>query len=206
MRAPTVFLVDGDSAAREPLRRWLESAGHSVRAFESATQLLESWDPRAPGCLILELGLGDMSGLDLLEVLRDRGVAPPAIFLTAHADVATAVGAMRGGAFDFFEKPCRPSALLERVRQAIEQDRTVRAREAARSEQQRRLATLTPREVEVMDGMVAGRANKEIAETLGLSVRTVEGHRARLMDKLAASSLADVVRIRLGIEVMAPRP
>jgi RNA polymerase sigma factor (sigma-70 family) len=194
----TVFIVDDDPASRDPLRFLLESVELKVITFASAGEFLDAFDPQTPGCLILDVRLRGMSGLDLQAELNRRGLAVATIFLTGHADVPMAVRAMKNGAFDFLEKPFNDQELLDRVQQAIERDRNARVREAERAEQQHRLEALTPREREVMDLLVEGRANKEAADALGLSVRTIEGHRARLMEKLGANSLADLVRIRLG--------
>jgi RNA polymerase sigma factor (sigma-70 family) len=194
----TVFIVDDDPASRDPLRWLLESVELKVVSFASAGEFLDGYDPRTPGCLILDVRLRGMSGLDLQAELNRRGLAVATIFLTGHADVPMAVQAMKNGAFDFLEKPFNDQMLLDRVQQAIERDRNARAREAEREEQQQRLEALTPREREVMELLVEGKANKEVADVLGLSVRTVEGHRARLMEKLGVNSLADLVRIKLG--------
>jgi RNA polymerase sigma factor (sigma-70 family) len=202
----TVFVVDDDPASRDPLRWLLESVDLKVVTFASAGEFLEQYDPRTPGCLILDVRLRGMSGLDLQAELNRRKLAVATIFLTGHADVPMAVGAMKAGAFDFLEKPFNDQMLLDRVQQAIERDRNARAREAEREEQQRRLEALTPREREVMKLLVEGKANKEAADALGLSVRTVEGHRARLMEKLGANSLADLVRIELGTEAGTAAP
>jgi two-component system, LuxR family, response regulator FixJ len=201
----TVFIVDDDPASRDPLRWLLESVELKVVSFASAAEFLDGYDPRTPGCLILDVRLRGMSGLDLQAELNRRGLAVATIFLTGHADVPMAVRAMKNGALDFLEKPFNDQMLLDRVQQAIERDRNARAREAEREEQQRRLEALTPREREVMELLVEGKANKEVADVLGLSVRTVEGHRARLMEKLGVNSLADLVRIKLGTEgVVSP--
>jgi len=201
----TVFIVDDDPASRDPLRWLLESVELKVVSFASAAEFLDGYDPRTPGCLILDVRLRGMSGLDLQAELNRRGLAVATIFLTGHADVPMAVQAMKNGAFDFLEKPFNDQMLLDRVQQAIERDRNARARESEREEQQRRLEALTPREREVMELLVEGKANKEVADVLGLSVRTVEGHRARLMEKLGVNSLADLVRIKLGTEgVVSP--
>ena len=205
MSDTTVFIVDDDPASRDPLRWLLESVELKVVSFASAAEFLDGYDPRTPGCLILDVRLRGMSGLDLQAELNRRGLAVATIFLTGHADVPMAVRAMKNGALDFLEKPFNDQMLLDRVQQAIERDRNARAREAEREEQQRRLEALTPREREVMELLVEGKANKEVADVLGLSVRTVEGHRARLMEKLGVNSLADLVRIKLGTEgVVSP--
>ena len=205
MSDTTVFIVDDDPASRDPLRWLLESVELKVVSFASAAEFLDGYDPRTPGCLILDVRLRGMSGLDLQAELNRRGLAVATIFLTGHADVPMAVQAMKNGAFDFLEKPFNDQMLLDRVQQAIERDRNARARESEREEQQRRLEALTPREREVMELLVEGKANKEVADVLGLSVRTVEGHRARLMEKLGVNSLADLVRIKLGTEgVVSP--
>lgn len=201
--AATVFLVDGDPAERTRLRRWAAASGLLLRSFRSGRDFLRAYDPDTPGCLLLEGRLPDMSGLELHCELRHRGIDFPTIFLSSRPDIPTVVRAMREGALDFLEKPVDRAILLDRTRQAIEHDHTIRARAVERAERQRRLRALTPRESEVMDLLVAGNANKEIAHTLGLSVRTVEGHRARVMAKLGVGSLTELVRIKLALEPSA---
>jgi two-component system, LuxR family, response regulator FixJ len=193
----TVFVLDDDPAMRDSLRWLIESVGLRVETHASAAELLERYDSARVGCLVLDVRMRGMSGLDLQEELARRGITIPIIIVTGHADVSIAVRAMKGGAFDFLEKPFSDQALLDRVQRAIELDRSTRRARAEREELVLRLAVLTRREREIVDLLVDGKANKEVAAELGLSTRTVEGHRAHIMDKLGLTSFADLVRIAL---------
>jgi FixJ family two-component response regulator len=192
-----VFVVDDDPSVRDGLKWLIESVGLTVRPYASAQEFLEEYEASQPGCLVLDVRLRGMSGLDLQEELVQRGLSIPVIVITGHADVPMAVRALKTGAFDFIEKPFNDQVLLDRIQQAIERDLGGRGRAAERSQMVERLETLTPREREVMDLLVLGKANKEVADALGLSTRTVEGHRARLMEKLAVYSVAELARIDL---------
>lgn len=194
---PTVFVVDDDPAMRDSLRWLLESVGLSVRTYATAAAFLADRDPGAPGCLILDVRMPGMSGLDLQEELGRRGTDLPTIVVTGHAEVPMAVRAVKAGAIDFIEKPFSDQLLLDRVRQAIEIDRQEREARERREEARRRVGHLTPREREVLDLVVVGKANKEIASALGLSPKTVEVHRARVMEKMEVDSLADLIRVAL---------
>jgi FixJ family two-component response regulator len=189
----TVFVVDDDAAVRGSLAMLLKSVSLEVKTFESAGQFLEQLPPEPGGCLVLDIRMPGMSGLELQQQLKLRGCPLPVIFITGHGDVSMAVHAMREGAIDFIEKPFRDQELLDRIYQALELDRS-RRRVADEAVQLReRFAGLTPREHDVMLRIARGQANKVIAIELGLSERTVEIHRAKVMHKTGARSLAELV-------------
>ncbi|MFN2427304.1 MAG: response regulator transcription factor [Candidatus Binatia bacterium] len=191
----TVFVVDDDAAVRSSLRELMMSVPLPVETFASGPEFLASFHTNRPGCLILDVRLREGSGLDLQDELQRRGVPMPIIVLTGHGDVPNSVRALKSGAFDFLQKPLRPVVLLERVQAALESDRTARAAASERAESLQRLATLTPRERDVMSLLVAGSTSKEVASDLGISVRTVEGHRRRVLAKLEVTSAAQLVRV-----------
>jgi FixJ family two-component response regulator len=201
---PTVFVVDDDGFMRELLARVLPGAGIPVRTFGSAFDLLAEVDFRLPCVLLLDVQMPGMSGPELQAELRERGVDVPIIFLTASADVPMAVAAMRDGAVDFLEKPFNTDTLIDRVRQTLARlDAT--AAPATEREYARRFATLTQREREVHDLMVTGQTSKVIAREIGGSFRTIEIHRVRIMVKMAAASLADLVRMKIEAGVAGAR-
>ncbi|MEQ8661125.1 MAG: response regulator transcription factor [Gammaproteobacteria bacterium] len=197
---PTVFIVDDDLAVRQSLTLLIRSMALPVEAFESAQDFLNRGDPTRPGCLVLDIRMPGMSGLELQDELGRRDFALPVIFITGHGDIGMAVRAMKSGAVDFIEKPFSDQVLLERINQAIERDRVSREERAGLADIARRVDLLSPREREVMERIVAGQANKVIAIDLGLSERTVEIHRSRVMAKTGAGSLAELVSMvtRLG--------
>jgi FixJ family two-component response regulator len=195
--APVVFVVDDDPAMRDSLRWLIESTGLEVETFADAQTFLARIRPDVPGCLVLDIRMPGMSGLDLQAELTRRGVGLPTIMVTGHAEVPMAVRAVKAGAIDFIEKPFSDQLLLDRVRQGIEMDRQEREGRARRMEVLRRMSLLTQREREVLHLVVAGRANKEIAAALELSPKTVEVHRSHVMDKMQASSVAELVRLTL---------
>lgn len=197
---PTVFIVDDDKAMRDALQWLIQSVQLAVRTFASAEEFLETYDPAAPGCLLLDIRMPGMSGLRLQEELALRGSFLPIIMLTGYAEVSTAVRALKQGAIDFLNKPFSDALLLDRVAEAIEIDRQRRQAEQQRAEVIARYESLTPREREVMKLVIEGKANKVIASDLGLSPRTVEVHRASVMRKLAVESVADLVRCSLLID------
>jgi FixJ family two-component response regulator len=196
----TVYIVDDDPAVRDGMRLLLRSVGLPVEAFASADEFLERYDRKLAGCLVLDIRMPGLGGLELQERLRALGSSMPIIFITGHADVPMAVEAMQKGAFDFIEKPVRDQDLLERISGALDVDRQHRSREASLSEIEARLARLTKREREVMALVIAGKPNKIIAWELGTSQRTIEIHRSRVMNKMQARSLAELVRMGLQLE------
>lgn len=192
-----VYVVDDDAAVRDSLAWLIQSVDLRVVPCASAQAFLDAYDRSHAGCLVLDVRMSGMSGLDLQAELARREIAVPTIIITGHGDVSMAVRAMKMGALDFVEKPFNDQELLERIQRAIDADHAARQGGREREQVCALLATLSPREREVMDLLVVGKANKEVADVLGLSTRTVEGHRARLMEKLACSSLAELVRLSL---------
>jgi RNA polymerase sigma factor (sigma-70 family) len=193
-QAPTVFVVDDDPGVGDSMHVLLESAGLDSETFSSAVEFLEAYDPGRPGCLVLDVRMPDMSGPELQAHLREMGSILPIIFITAHGDVPTAVEAVKAGATDFLEKPFRYQELLEKVQVALEEDARNRAALEDLSKIRTRLGSLTPREREVMELVVEGKPNKNIARALGISQRTVEIHRSRVMEKMKVRSLSMLVR------------
>ena len=191
----TVFIVDDDEAVRDSLSFLMQSVGLTTESFDSADSFLQASPTQRAGCLLLDIRMPGMSGLELQGVLEEREIHLPVIFISGHADVPMAVRALKAGAFDFVEKPFNDQLLLDCVQRAIEADRQKRQNEAQLDEWRALMATLTPREVEVMELVVDGAANKVISATLGVSLKTVEAHRARVMDKLKADSLSHLVRM-----------
>jgi FixJ family two-component response regulator len=202
----TVFVVDDDGGVRTSLGILLESAGYHPAMFASAAEFLEQHDPARPGCLLLDMRMPEMSGMELLQALSERGAFLPVIFITGHGDVPMAVEAMKNGAFDFLQKPFGQHDLLDRVSRALAADKEAREILLLTEELRRRHGTLTPREKEVMGLVVAGNANKVIAMDLGLSERTVEIHRSRVMEKMATRSVAHLVRMAVALESPGPPP
>ena len=193
--SPTVFVIDDDAAVRKAVSRLLRSAGIAVAVFASPGEFLAQYDPDMPGCLVLDLAMPDINGLQLQTTLGKKGCTLPIIFLTGHGDVSKSVQAMKHGAFDFFSKPVKEKDLLPAVRAAIERDAVARREQARRSEICARLDTLTPREREVLEHVVAGKLNKQIASDLGITEATVKMHRARVMTKMKVQGVADLVRL-----------
>ncbi len=194
---PVVHIVDDDPAVRESVAFLLSTAGFDVRAYESAEALLDRAPALEPGCIVTDIRMPAMGGLDLIAELRRRGVHRQIIVITGHGDVPLAVEAMKAGAQDFIEKPFDDETLLAAVRAALQRDSVSGERAAARAAAAARIATLSGREREVLDGLVAGMANKVIAQNLGISPRTVEIYRANVMAKMEAASLSDLVRMAI---------
>jgi len=190
----TVFVVDDDDAVRESLSMLLRSIGLPVASYSSATEFLAEYQD-GPGCLVLDIRMPGMSGLELQRNLNDRHAILPIIFITGHGDVPMAVEAMQAGAADFLQKPFLDQELLDRIHRALERDQANRKLLLDRDRIIERLQRLTPREREVIDLLAQGKANKVIAADLGVSQRTVEIHRARVMEKMGAASLAHLVRM-----------
>ena len=195
--APVVFVVDDDPAMRDALRWLIESVGLAVSSHPTAQHFLDSYESGQPGCVLLDVRMPGMSGLELQQELAVRNLGLPVIIVTAYADVPMAVRALRRGAIDFIEKPFSHQLVLDRIRQAIESDRRRRREEAQRVQLAARTALLTRREREVMELVVAGKANKQIAWELGLSAKTIEAHRSHVMEKMGVDSVADLVRLAL---------
>jgi FixJ family two-component response regulator len=197
---PTVFLVDDDHAVRDALELLLESASFKTASFENARAFLDAYTQDEAGCLVLDIRMPDMSGMELQDALIAKGITLPIIFLTGHGNVSMSAKAFRTGAVDFMEKPFDESALLERIREAMQLDRTNRGKTARREDARARLTTLTQREHQVMLLVVAGKVNKEIAAELNLSHRTVEIHRGRVMEKTGARSLTKLIELAIASE------
>jgi RNA polymerase sigma factor (sigma-70 family) len=199
--SPTVFVVDDDDAVRKAVSRLLRSAGIAVADFASPKEFLAQHDPAAPGCLVLDLAMPGFDGLRLQTTLRETGSILPIIFLTGQGDVSKSVQAMKHGAFDFLTKPVNAKNLLPAIRAAIERDAVARQEQAKFSEIHTCLDTLTPREREVLQHVVAGKMNKQIAGDLGITEATVKMHRARVMAKMKVQSVAELARLaeRCGI-------
>ena len=194
---PVVYIVDDDSAIRDALSFLMKSIGFESKTYASAETFLNQANFDRPGCLVVDVRMHGMSGLELQQVLNERGIALPVIIITGHGDVPMAVQAMKAGAVDFLEKPYDNEVLITRIRQSLEDATKEQDKESRIAEAKARLAQLTPRELEVMNLLVAGKHNKIIAIELNISVRTAEAHRAKVMKKLQADSLSDIVRIAL---------
>jgi two-component system, LuxR family, response regulator FixJ len=192
-----VFVVDDDPAVRQGLRFMLRAAGYTVEAIPSALSFLEDYNPRRGGCLLLDVQMPQMSGLDLQQQLNVRGWRIPVIFITGHGTVSLAIAAMKAGAFDFIEKPLREDALLESIERALHWNDRAYEERLERATLQLRAALLTLREREVFELVATGEPNKVIARRLGISFRTVELHRAHISEKLQARSLSDLIRMGL---------
>lgn len=195
---PMVFVVDDDPAIRKSLRWLIESINIKVMAFNSGGEFLESYDPCMPGCVVLDVRMPGMNGLDLLDKLRERGIEIPAIMMTAFGDVPMAVRAMKAGAVDFFEKPVSDQVLLDQIQRAIAKDLENRAGRADHLRIAQRKERLTKRETEVMRLVVDGLSSKQIAGELGISFKTIEAHRAKIMRKMEARSVPELIRMILG--------
>jgi two-component system response regulator FixJ len=194
---PTVFIVDDDQAVARSLRWLIESVRLKVETFASAQAFLDGYDAAKPGCLVLDVRMPGMSGIELQERLTAQRIRVPIIFITGHGDVQMAVRAVQAGAFDFIEKPFNDQDLLDRMQRAISFDSERRERDTQRAQLGALFTSLTPREREVMDLVVEGMSNKAVANTLGLSAKTVEVHRAKVMEKMNARSVSDLVRMSM---------
>jgi FixJ family two-component response regulator len=200
-RAPTVFVVDDDEAVRDSLRLLLKSHGMPAVTHGSAEEFLNGYDAEQPGCIVLDVRMPGMSGPELQDELNRRGAVIPVIFVTGHGDVPMAVEAMRHGAVDFLQKPFGDEDLIERIQRALSADRLNRETLGAKDQIRARIAALTPRERQVLDLVTRGTSNKVIAGDLGASQRTVEIHRAHVMEKMGATSLAQLVRMTIVADI-----
>jgi len=202
---PLVMVVDDDSGIRNAMRALLKSVGLESAQYPSAQEFLAAYQPSQPGCLVLDIRMPGMSGLELQQQLNLRGAVIPVIFMTGHGDIPMAVEAMQHGAFDFLQKPFRDQDLLDRIQRAIARDGELRQSLGEHARIKAHLESLTPREREVLDLMTQGKQNKVIAQDLGVSPRTVEIHRARVMEKMNAQSVAELVRMMLDLNHAAAR-
>jgi len=202
--APTVFVVDDDPAVLKSLSRLLRSVPFNVVTVGSPQEFLEGFDPQAPGCLILDVAMPGLNGLELQAALAAKGSPPPIVFLTGHGDIPMSVQAMKQGAFDFLTKPVNDEDLIKAVQAAFKKDGIARESRKEQDEIQRRLETLTPREREVLAHVVTGQLNKQIAFDLGTVEQTVKVHRARVMEKMEAQSLAELVRMTERLKGRSP--
>jgi FixJ family two-component response regulator len=196
----TVFVVDDEPAVLKALARLLRGAGLEVATFSSPEEFLNQHNPQAPGCLILDVAMPGLNGPELQEVLATKDCEIPIIFLTGHGDVPTSVKAMKRGALDFLMKPVNDEHLLNAVYAALEKDQIAREARAELDDIRQRLATLTPREREVLTHVVSGQLNKQIAGDLGTVEKTIKVHRARVMEKMKVNSLAELVRLAERLE------
>ena len=193
--SPVVVLLDDDPGVRRSLSLALSLAGYQVEAYATAEDLLTGLDPSQPGCLVLDLRMPGMDGLEVQQALSDRGCSLPVIFMSAFGDIPTTVRALKAGAVDFLEKPFTTDSLIARIEEAVETDRRQRAQEVLRQTIRERAGHLTGRESEVMQLVTAGLSNKDIARELDISPRTVEKYRARVMEKMHADSIADLCQM-----------
>lgn len=192
---PTVFIVDDDPGVLDSLKFLMRSVGLSAETYQSAREFLQAFDLDRRGCLVLDVRMPEMSGMELQEKLKSMGSVLPIIFITAHGDIPMAVQAVKAGAVDFVQKPFRDQDLIDKVQAALQQDAEMRQWLADRADINERIESLTPRELEVMDLVVEGKPNKAIAHSLEISQRTVEIHRARVMEKMQAESVPHLVQM-----------
>jgi two-component system response regulator FixJ len=203
-KTPLVMIVDDDPGVRNAMRLLLRSVKLECALYASAQEFLTAFDPTQPGCLVLDIRMPGMSGMELQQQLNMMGAVIPVIFMTGHGDIPMAVEAMQHGAFDFLQKPFRDQDLLDRIQKALARDAELRKSLGEHSRIREHLEELTPREREVLDLLTQGKQNKVIAQVLGVSPRTVEIHRARVMEKMNAQSVAELVHMMLDLKGNAP--
>jgi FixJ family two-component response regulator len=203
--APVVFVVDDDPSVRRAIKRLVESVGLQVHLFGSAQEFLRAERPNAPSCLVLDIRLPGLSGLDFQRELADAGIHIPIIFITAHADIPMTVRAMKAGAVEFLTKPFRDQDLLDAIHLALNRDRARRLQEIEVAKLRERYESLTPREREVLPWVVSGLLSKQIADAIGATEATVKVHRSQLMRKMGANSVADLVRMAEKIGISVPK-
>ena len=201
----TVYVVDDDEAVRDSVQWLLEGQDFRVRCFESAEVFLARYDPREVACLIVDIRMDGMSGLELQDRLLERKSPLPIAFITGHGDVPLAVDTMKKGAMDFIQKPFKEDQLVPLVERMLEQARALFTEHQQAASRDALLAKLTGREAQVLERIVAGRLNKQIADDLGISIKTVEAHRANIMEKLNANTVADLLKIALGPTSATPK-
>jgi FixJ family two-component response regulator len=201
-----VFIIDDDPLYRASAERLVRSVGFSVQGFESARDFLSSRRPNVPSCLVLDVRLPGLSGLDLQRELAEAGVYIPIIFVTGHGDIPMSVQAMKAGAVEFLTKPFRDQDFLDGIRHAIARDRIARRQHARNVDLRQRYQSLSPREREVFKCVVSGMLNKQIADVLGTTERTIKFHRGRIMQKMQGKSLADLVRMAEALGISGPEP
>jgi len=197
---PTVFIVDDDADALDSLECLLKSIGLNVKSYQSPSNFLEEYDPNRPGCIVLDVRMPELSGLELQLELNQRGPSPPVIVITGHGDVPVCAAAFRAGAFDFIEKPVNPQMLLGRIQRAIEQDLARRRGVEHWAEVNLRISRLTPREREVMGMIAAGQTLKQIASALQISFQTASKHRVRVLEKMEVATDVALARLAMAIE------
>ncbi|MGD9105730.1 MAG: response regulator transcription factor [Desulfobacterales bacterium] len=198
----TVFVVDDDTSIRTALKRLIKSLGFKVKTFDSAQAFLKNGPHDGPACLVLDVRMPEMSGIELQEQLTNTGLGMPIIFITGHGNIPMSVNAMKAGAVDFIEKPFEDQKLIDAINTAIKKNKKFKTEQAEIKDLQQRVDSLTPREHEVFILVVSGMLNKQIAFDLGMSEKTVKVHRARVMDKMKAKSLADLVRMAERVKPM----
>lgn len=201
----TVYVVDDDEAVRDSLQWLLEGKDYRVRCFESAEAFLARYDPREVACLIVDIRMTGMTGLELQDRLIERKSPLPIVFITGHGDVPMAVNTMKKGALDFIQKPFNEESLLVIVERMLDHAREAFADHQQAASRDALLSKLTGRESQVLERIVAGRLNKQIADDLGISIKTVEAHRANIMEKLNANTVADLLKIALGPTTASPK-
>jgi FixJ family two-component response regulator len=199
-----VMVVDDDAGVRNAMRSLLKSVGITSTLFASAQEFLDAYQPSQRGCLVLDIRMPGMSGMELQQQLNIRGAVIPVIFMSGHADIPMAVEAMQHGAFDFLQKPFRDQDLLDRIQRAIVRDTELRQSLGEHARIKAHLESLTPREREVLNLMTQGKQNKVVGQELGVSPRTIEIHRARVMEKMGAHSVAELVRMMLDLQHNSP--